>query len=67
MMVYLPAQRLLYTSDLFTIRGAFVFLPQQVAEATQAVAREGLDVDTAFGMHYDPLPWATVVKSATPP
>ncbi|HEY7284472.1 MAG TPA: hypothetical protein VH497_03440 [Vicinamibacterales bacterium] len=66
MMVYWPAHHLLYTSDLFTIRDTFVFLPQQVAEATQAVAREGLQVDRAFGMHYDPLPWATVVKSGMP-
>ncbi len=67
MMVYWPARQLLYTSDLFTIRDAFVFLPQQVAEATQAVAREGLQVATAFGMHYDLTPWSTVVKSAAPP
>jgi hypothetical protein len=67
MMVYWPADRLLYTSDLFTIRDAFVFLPQQVAEATEAAAREHLDVATAFGMHYDATPWTTVVKSAAPP
>jgi hypothetical protein len=67
MMVYWPAHRLLYTSDLFTIQDAFVFLPQQVAEATEAVARERLDVATAFGMHYGALPWATVLKSAVPP
>jgi hypothetical protein len=74
MMVYWPAHRLLYTSDLFTIRGTFVFLPQQdecghgkPARATEAVRREGLDVSTAFGMHYDAIPWATVVKSAAPP
>jgi len=67
MMVYWPAHRLLYTSDLFTIRDEFVFLPQQVAEATQAVAREHLDVANAFGMHYDVIPWATVVARAAPP
>jgi hypothetical protein len=67
MMVYWPAHQLLYTSDLFTIRDAFVFLPQQVAEATQAVAHEGLQVATAFGMHNGMTPWSTVVKSAAPP
>lgn len=67
MMVYWPAHRLLYTSDLFTIRDAFVFLPQQVAEATEAVAREHLDVITAFGMHYDATPWTAVLKGAAPP
>jgi hypothetical protein len=67
MMVYWPAQRLLYTSDLFTLRDKFVFLPQQVAEAVEAVARENLQVTTAFGMHYDPVPWSDVVAAAAPP
>jgi glyoxylase-like metal-dependent hydrolase (beta-lactamase superfamily II) len=66
MMVYFPEHRLLYTSDLFTIRLPMVFLPQQVAEAVQAVAREHLIVDRAFGMHYDVLPWQVVVDSAKP-
>jgi hypothetical protein len=56
----------LYSSDLFTIRNEFVFLPQQVSEAVDAVARERLDVSTAFGMHYDPLAWVAVVKNALP-
>jgi hypothetical protein len=67
MMIYWPEYRLLYTSDLFTITRDFVFLPEQVSEAVQAVSREHLDVATAFGMHYDPLPWATVLRSAAPP
>jgi hypothetical protein len=67
MMAYFPEHRLLYTSDLFTIRGAMIFLPQQVAEAVQAVARERLAVDRAFGMHYDAIPWQTVVGAAAPP
>ena len=67
MMIYWPAHRLLYTSDLFTIRKDFIFLPQQVSEAVEAVTREHLDVATAFGMHYDPIPWATVIASAAPP
>jgi hypothetical protein len=66
-MIYWPAHKLLYTSDLFTIRNEFIFLPQQVNEAVQAVAREHLDVTAAFGMHYDVLPWDTVVKSGAPP
>jgi hypothetical protein len=57
----------LYSSDLFTIRKDFVFLSQHVSEAVDAVAREHLDVTTAFGMHYDPLTWAAVLKSAAPP
>ena len=67
MMIYWPAHHLLYSSDLFTIRKDFVFLPQQVSEAVDAVAREHLDVTTACGMHYDPLTWAAVLKSAAPP
>jgi hypothetical protein len=67
MMVYWPAHQLLYTSDLFTITDAFVFLPQQVDEAIQAAAREHLVVSKAFGMHYDALPWPRVVESAVPP
>lgn len=67
MMVYWPGQRLLYTSDLFTLQDKFVFLPQQVAEAVEAVTRENLEVTTAFGMHYDPVPWADVVAVAAPP
>ncbi len=67
MMVYLPAHQLLYTSDLFTIRLPQIFLPQQVAEAVEAVAREHLTVTAAFGMHYDVLPWTTIVQSAAAP
>ena len=66
MMIYWPDHHLLYSSDLFTIRDEFVFLPQQVSEAVDAVARERLAVTTAFGMHYGPLPWATVLKNALP-
>ncbi|MFI5177137.1 MAG: MBL fold metallo-hydrolase [Vicinamibacterales bacterium] len=67
MMVYLPQHQLLYTSDLFTINQGRVFLPQQVGEAVEAAAREHLTVTSAIGMHYDVLPWAAIVKSATPP
>jgi hypothetical protein len=67
MMIYWPVHHLLYSSDLFTIRKDFVFLPQQVSEAVEAVTRERLDVTTAFGMHYDPLTWKAVLESATPP
>jgi hypothetical protein len=66
MMVYFPEHKLLYTSDLFTIRGSDVFLPSMVDEALRAVAREHLDVTRAFGMHYDALPWTRVVDAARP-
>lgn len=65
-MIDWPDHHLLYSSDLFTIRDEFLFLPQQVSEAVDAVARERLAVTTAFGMHYGPVPWATVLKNALP-
>jgi hypothetical protein len=67
MLVYFPEHELLYTSDLFTIAGERIFLPQQVSEAVDAVNREHLSVKRAFGMHYDVLDWAKVVDSAKPP
>ena len=67
MMAYFPEHKLLYTSDLFTLQGEYVFLPQQVAEAVSAVAREGLTVQSAFGMHYDVVPWSRVVEAAKAP
>jgi hypothetical protein len=66
MMIYWPEHQLLYSSDLFTIRNEFVFLPQQVSEAVGAVARERLAVTTAFGMHYGPLAWSAVLKNVLP-
>jgi len=66
MMLYFPALRLLYTSDLFTIRDAMVFVPQTIDEAVAAAARDRLEPSRAFGMHYDLLPWQRVVDSSTP-
>jgi hypothetical protein len=63
MMVYFPALQLLYTSDLFTIRDGLIFLPQMVDEGVAAAARDHLDPQRAFGMHYDVLPWQTVIES----
>jgi hypothetical protein len=67
MLVYFPGPQLLYTSDAFTIRGDFVFLPQTVSEVVDAVSREHLTVSSAVGMHYDAVPWSTVVAAAAPP
>jgi hypothetical protein len=68
MMVYFPQHELLYTSDLFTLLpDGTVFLPQQVSEAVAAAERDRLVVRQAFGMHYDVVPWSTVVASAAPP
>jgi hypothetical protein len=67
MMIYWPAHELLYTSDLFTLLPTGeVFLPQQVSELVDAVAREQLTVRQAFGMHYDAVPWDRVIASKRP-
>jgi hypothetical protein len=67
MLVYLPETHLLYTSDLFapddvagdgTIRSWFT--PQYLDEAISVVDRERLDPMTIWGMHYGPVPYATI-------
>jgi hypothetical protein len=67
MLVYLPQTHLLYTSDLFapddvaddgTIRSWFT--PQYLDEAISVVDRERLDPMTIWGMHYGPVPYATI-------
>jgi hypothetical protein len=62
MMVYFPAHRLLYTSDLFSEDGAGGwFTPQYLHEMVGAVEREHLAVDTLYGMHYGPTPYQHVL------
>lgn len=62
MMVYFPAQALLYTNDLFSGDGSDDwFTPQYLHEFIGAVQRQHLVVKTIFGMHYDPTPYQTVV------
>jgi hypothetical protein len=67
MLVYLPQSHLLYTSDLFapddvagdgTIRTWFT--PQYLDEAISVVDRECFDPVTIWGMHYGPVPYATI-------
>lgn len=52
MMVYAPAQKILYASDLVQPRrdGSF-FMPQYLTELADAVKRENLQVEKVFGMH----------------
>ncbi|HYA97136.1 MAG TPA: MBL fold metallo-hydrolase, partial [Methylomirabilota bacterium] len=61
MAVYFPAQKLLYTSDLFQrdASGGF-FLPQTISEAVDMARREKLDVHTCVGMHLGPTSWKDV-------
>ena len=63
MAVWLPEDRLLYTSDIFQIApdGSFS-TPEAVEEVREVIARERLDVRTVVGMHYGPTPWTEVLK-----
>jgi hypothetical protein len=70
MMIYLPESKLLYTSDLFapddvaddgTIRTWFT--PQYLDEAITAIYRERFAPMTIWGMHYGPVPYATIVTA----
>jgi hypothetical protein len=71
MMVYFPAAKLVYTSDLFSVRpDGSVFLPEFAQESLDAIARENLDVDRVYGMHYNPMSFQqlrdTLTKFLTP-
>lgn len=58
---YLPASRLLYSSDdiQHDQTGAF-FMPEYLYEVRDAVRRYGLSVDRIFGMHIGPTPWSEI-------
>lgn len=61
MMIYFPARKLLYSSDLFQrLPSGEFFLPQTLWEAVDAVRRERLEVRTDFGMHLGPTPWKEI-------
>lgn len=63
-MVYFPQYRLLYTSDLFApAQGKEWFTPEYLLELRNVVAREHLNVDNIFGMHYDVTPWPTITTA----
>jgi len=63
MMVYLPEQRLLYTSDLFSMDSGpgDWFTPQYLDEAIAAITRYHLTPVTIFGMHYEATPYQTIL------
>ena len=62
MALYWPAHRLLYTSDLIAVQSNGLWLPQGRDEVAGLIAREVLDVETVFGMHYGPVAWADVLE-----
>lgn len=64
MMVYLPQYKLLYSSDLFAPDEKDTwFTPEYLLELRNAVSREHLDVNTIFGMHYDPTPYKAAMSA----
>jgi hypothetical protein len=65
MLAYFPEHRLLWTTDLVQggrSAGTF-FMPSYLLDVQRVVEREGLAVETAFGMHRTPLPWRTVTAA----
>ncbi len=64
LMVYFPAHKLLYGSDLIQKRrdGSF-FMPEYLSEVMQAVAREKIVVDNIFAFHSDILPWSEITSA----
>jgi hypothetical protein len=66
MMVYFPAAKVVYTSDLFALsRDGSLYLPQMAQEAVDAITRENLDVDRVYGMHYNPIPFQQLRDALT--
>jgi hypothetical protein len=70
MMIDIPKQHLLYTSDLFapddvaddgTIKSWFT--PQYLSEAISIVNRYNLQPQTIWGMHYGPIKYQTIVDA----
>jgi hypothetical protein len=61
-MVYFPGQRLLYASDTLVLNeDGSLYNPELMHEVAQAVARDGLAVDTVFAMHQAPVSWSQVM------
>jgi glyoxylase-like metal-dependent hydrolase (beta-lactamase superfamily II) len=61
MAAYVPASKLLYTSDeIMRDRGGAFFMPEFLVEVRDLVQREHLDVERIFGMHIGPTPWTEI-------
>ena len=64
MLAYLPALKLLYSSDeIQPQRGGGFFMPAYLVEVRDAVRRERLDVERVFGFHIGPTPWSEIEKA----
>jgi hypothetical protein len=63
MLVALPAQHLLYTSDLVQPQGdGQWYSPETRLELRQRLQSLGLAPETCFGMHYAPVPCASLLE-----
>jgi glyoxylase-like metal-dependent hydrolase (beta-lactamase superfamily II) len=63
MLVWFPATRLLYASDVIIPDGFEpVFTSAYLAELDRIVGRERLDVDRVFAEHLDAMPWSDRAK-----
>jgi len=63
MVVYFPAKKLLYTSDLVqpSSKGGF-FMKQYLSEIKDMVIREGSSVENIFGMHLPLISYSKLLK-----
>lgn len=64
MMIYAPAHKILYASDLVQQRrdGSF-FMPQYLSELSDAVKHENLQVETVFAMHSGEIKWTDITNT----
>ena len=63
MLAWLPERRILYASDLLQIMpDGTAFWPEYLIEVAAVVEREGLDPETVFAMHTQPMRWERVVE-----
>ena len=64
MVVYLPGQKVLYSSDAFQRgRSGEFFLPQTLSELVDVAHREKLEIVTDVGMHIGPTPWKEIEEA----
>lgn len=65
LMAYFPELQLLHTAE--TIQplgpGGVMIFPESLREIVDEVAARKIDVRTVVGMHMDPTPWSTVLRS----
>jgi hypothetical protein len=62
LMVHLPERRLFYSSDeIIRLPTGDYFMPSYIVEVADAAQRAGIrGIETVFGMHLKPTPWAEI-------